>query len=89
MTDFNQIRCPKQGCYGWINFIDDFLWLWASGNVWFSNDELRSDIEQIIQKYEYRKNCYSLDNVLTVSNNEPNNYIELVENEWQIIANKP
>lgn len=82
MNDFNQIRCPKQGCYGWVNFVDDFYGCGQCGNVWFSSDELKSDIEWIIQKYEYRKNCYSLDNVLVALDNEPKNYTELVENEW-------
>lgn len=83
MSDFQQIRCPKKRCCGFVNQVDDFYGCGQCGNVWFSANDLKQDIELILQKYEHRKYCYQLDNMLLArpADDEPKNYEMLVENE--------
>lgn len=76
-----QIRCPIKGCYGWVNFVDNFYGCGHCGNVWFDKSHLLKDIRSIIKNYEYRKYSYDENNLFVHSNKEVKDYVLLVSNE--------
>jgi hypothetical protein len=82
------LRCPYKTCHSYISFIEDKPSFWGCGecgNVWFEKEKLFRDIEEISKKYSYRKMVYKKEGdgfVPVSSKNEPKNYEQLVEKEW-------
>ena len=63
-------KCPTSGCDGYVSFIDkeetpyndgkSFYGCGETGNMWYKKEDFYADIEEIIEKYSYRKECYML-----------------------------
>lgn len=78
------LRCPTQGCYGFVVKINDIYGCGECGNVWNNMHEVYTDISKIIKKYPYRKNVYIQDNNAYTpvdDDKEPDNYEDLVRQE--------
>ena len=78
------LRCPTQGCYGFVVKINDIYGCGECGNVWNNMYEVYTDISQIIKKFPYRKNVYIQDNNTYApvdDDKEPDNYEDLVRQE--------
>lgn len=84
------LRCPARACTGWVcEVADDDQTFWGCGecgNVWPTRDELNAAIDSAIEKRPYRAKCYVRSGKLWEPEplaNEPEDYEELVEEEWE------
>lgn len=82
-------RCPESTCIGWVSQVEDddetFWGCGECGTVWSDSDELSEAIDGAIEKHPYRKKCYrktrSKWNPVPLDK-QPDDYEELVEQEW-------
>ncbi len=80
------LRTPLSGCLGFVSLIEDendfFYGCGESGAIWKKKENLFRDIENIIEEYPHRKNCYSLLNNEWVPNkNEPKDIEDQITKE--------
>ncbi len=83
------LRCPEEGCIGWVSFVEPgsgeaFWGCGECGSVWSSQAELHKAIEEIVERYEYRRASYvrTEDGWSAASlDDEHPDYEELVEEE--------
>ncbi len=82
------LLCPVSGCHGYVSFIDydddeeSFFGCSDSGDVWFEENNLFKDIENIIERYPHRKDCYDLlDGRWLPAEDQPKNIDKLISSE--------
>lgn len=85
------LRCPNEACYGIVSFIAEKKLFWGCGEcgeIWNDKSDLWKAIEKSIKKYPYRSKVYIKEggNFIAVPlYDEPQNYEEMVEKEWNNI----
>jgi hypothetical protein len=60
-----QLRCPEKACAGWVCKVEElkdvfFFGCGECGNVWRSEQDIASAIENAVDRYPYRARAYAM-----------------------------
>jgi hypothetical protein len=84
------LRCPCKACSGWVCEVEQdasstFWGCGTCGNVWFKKQSLELDISSAISESDYRAKVYlkTQNGFVGIDiDDEPEDYAELVAEEW-------